>query len=339
VRQPSAVRQRTEDYERASLSTWATLAADTKGRERAEDPDPLRTVFQQDRDRILRSQAFARLADKTQSFLPVHDRRGTTRDRVRLMHALEVAEIARTIARALRLNEDLVEAIALGHDLGNAAFGPAGEEALSVFGDEAFRHHEQSVRVVEVLERGGAGLNLTWEVREGILHHPWTMPPPSTLEGQAVRIANRIAVVTSDLGAAVASEVVPADDVPSEAGVLGSSPAEWVATFAADAVSSSLDSPQVVLSPHMESVHAALQDFLAARVHDRPAARARADRAIHCMRSLVVYLMEHPDGLPPAARAGDPREVRVIDEVAAMTDGRVLDEFARLFLPEGGATG
>ncbi len=340
VRQPSEVRQRTEDYERASLSTWATLAADTKGRERAEDADPLRTVFQQDRDRILRSQAFARLADKTQSFLPVRDRRGLARDRVRLMHALEVAEVARTISRALRLNEDLVEAIALGHDLGNTAFGPAGEEALSAFSEEPFRHHEQSLRVVEVLERGGAGLNLTWEVREGILHHPWTMPPPSTLEGQAVRVANRVAVVTSDLGAALDGGVISPNELPSEVGtVLGSSPGEWVATFVADAVGASLDSPQVTLSPRMESIHSMLQAFLGARAHRRPAARTQSDRAVHCLRSLVVYSMEHADTLPPAARPGDPLVVRVTDEVAAMTDGRVLGEFARLFLPDGRATG
>lgn len=332
----SAVRQRTEDFERASLSTWATLAIDTKGRERAEDPDPLRTAFQQDRDRILRSRAFARLGDKTQSFLPVP---GTGRDRVRLMHALEVAEVGRTIARALRLNEDLVEAIALGHDLGNTAFGPAGEEALSAFSEVPFLHHEQSMRVVEVLERDGNGLNLTWEVREGILHHPWTMPPPSTPEGQAVRVANRVAVVTSDLAAALGGGIVTDSELPAEvAAALGSTPAEWITAFTEDAVAASLDSPQVTLSPRMEAVHTTLQGFLARRVHERPAARARSDRAIHCLRSLVVYLLEHAGDLPPAARAGDPLVVRVLDEVAGMTDGRVLGEFGRFFLPEGGAT-
>jgi dGTPase len=190
-----------------------------------------------------------------------------------------------------------------------------------------------------VLERGGAGLNLTWEVREGILHHPWSMPPPSTLEGQAVRVANRIAVVTSDLEAALDGGLISPDELPAEPrAALGPTPGEWVARFIGDAVSASLDSPQVGLSPRMEAVHATLQGFLAARVHARSSARARSDRAIHCLQSVVVYQLEHPEGLPPAVRVGDPLEVRVLDEVAGMTDGRVLQEFSRFFLPVGGAT-
>jgi dGTPase len=335
VRQASEVRQRTEDYERASLSTWATLAVDTKGRERAEDPDPLRTAFQQDRDRILRCSAFGRLGDKTRSFLAVVDRRSTPRDRTLLAHALETAQLARTIARALRLNEDLVEAIALGHDLGHPPFGPVGEEALSAFADAPFRHHEQSVRVVEVLERDGTGLNLTWEVREGILHHPWTMPPPSTPEGQAARVANRIAVVTGDLGTALVTGAISAEEVPvAVLAALGRTPGQWTATFVHDVVATSLDSPEVTLSPALEQVHATLREFLAERVHARPAARSRGDRALHCLRSLVVYLLEHPDGLPATRRSHDPPVVTVLDEVSAMTDGRALAEFRRLFLPE-----
>lgn len=338
MRHASEVRQRTEDYERASLSTWATLAIDTKGRERAEDADPLRTAFQQDRDRILRCTAFGRLADKTRSFLAVADVRGTTRDRTLLAHALETAQIGRTIARALRLNEDLVEAIALGHDLGHPPFGPVGEEALSAFTDDPFRHHEQSVRVVECLERDGTGLNLTWEVREGILHHSWTMPPPSTPEGQAVRVANRIAVVTSDLAAALVTGAISAEEVPaSVTAALGTTSGAWIAALVQDVVMTSMDSPEVVLSPAMEHVHATLQSFLAERVHGRPAARSRGDRAVHCLRSLVVYLLEHPEGLPGSGRPDDPLVVRVLDEVSAMTDGRALGEFRRLFLPEGSA--
>jgi len=336
VRQPSAVRQRTEDYERASLSTWATLACDTKGRERAEEPDPLRTAFQSDRDRIVASRAFAALSGKTQSFLPVRADGGLPRDRDRLTSALEVSQIARTLARALRLNEDLVEAIALGRDLGHPPFGPAGEEALSVFADEPFRHHEQSVRVVEVLEGDGVGLNLTWEVREGILHHASTMPPPSTLEGQAVRAAKRIALVTGDVVAGLHAELFSLDALPAEAvATLGPAPERWTAAFTADVVAKSLDRPEVTLSARLESVEATLGQFLAARVHNRPAARAQADRAIHCLRSLVIHRLEGADQAPQ----GDPPVVRALDEVAAMTDGRALAEFRRLFLPEGGATG
>ncbi len=340
VTRPSFVRRRTEDYERASLSTWATLATDSKGRERAEDTDPLRTAFQQDRDRIVGSGAFRRLADKTQSFLGVSDRLGAGRDQMRLTHALEVAQVARTLARALRLNEDLVEAIALGHDLGHTPFGRAGEEALAAFTDAPFRHHEQSVRVVEVLERGGAGLNLTWEVRDGLLHHPDSMPPPATPEGQAVRLASRIVVATRDLEAALQAGVV---DLGGALGglVAGLGPTHdaRVATLLEDAVTGSLDQPEVRLSVRVEGLLADLLRVLEARVNRRPSARAQHDRAVHCLQSLVVWSLEHPDVLPPAVRVGDPLVVRVLDEVSAMADAAALAAFASRFLPRGGTSG
>jgi dGTPase len=250
-----------------------------------------------------------------------------------------VAQIGRTIARALRLNEDLVEAIALGHDLGNTSFGPAGEEALTAFTDEPFRHHEQSLRVVETLERGGQGLNLTWEVREGILNHPWSMPPPSTLEGQAVRIANRVAVLAGDLGAALDAGTLSADELPGVVATLGAEPSDWVAAFLQDVVATSLDAPEVALSPRMESIHATLREFLGERVHGRPAARAQTDRAVHCLRSLAVYHLEDPSGLPDSGTDDDPLVVRVVDEIAGLTDEEALADFRRLFLPEGGPTG
>lgn len=337
MRQPPETRQRTEDYERASLSTWATLALDTKGRERHEEPDGHRTAFQQDRDRVLRAEAFRRLGDKTQSFLPTTDRLGAPRHRVRLTHALEVAQVARTVARALRLNEDLVEAIALGQDLGNPPFGAVGEEALSVFTEEPFRHHEQSLRVVEVLERDGQGLNLTWEVREGILHHPWTMPPPSTPEGQSVRVASRIVVVTTDLDMALSAGLISESDVPATVTTaLGNHRGERIANLVDDVVTASLDRPEIRLSHRMEQAHTALREFLAERVHQRPSARAEGDRAIHCLRSLVIYHLEHPSDLSGKVRPDDPLVVRVLDEVSGMTDGRALAEFRRLFLPGGG---
>src|SRR2546423_13784467 len=171
-------RERIEQVERDTLSERATLSSATKGREREEEPHALRTAFQRDRDRIVHAKSFRRLKHKTQVFIaPEGDHY-----RVRLTHPLEVAQIARTAARALRLNEDLTEAIALGHDLGHTPFGHLGEEALSPFLHRPFRHNEQSLRVVDVLERDGRGLNLTWEVLDGMLHHPWSMPPPSTLE-------------------------------------------------------------------------------------------------------------------------------------------------------------
>ena len=203
-----AVRERTEDLERASLSTWATLAAESKGRDTYEEPDALRTAFQSDRDRILHSAAFRRLKHKSHLLL------GEGHRRTRATHALEVAQVARTLGRGLRLNEDLIEAIALGCDLGNTAFGDAGEEALSMFTSGPFRHEEQSLRVVERLENAGAGLNLTWEVRDGILNHRPDASPPATVEAQAVRVAVAITTATHDVRDACKSGVLAAQDIP-----------------------------------------------------------------------------------------------------------------------------
>lgn len=331
----SRLRQRTEDYQRASLSSWATLATDTKGRESAEDPDPLRTAFQRDCDRVRGSDSFRRLADKSQSFLGQPDPLGSPRDRSRADHALQVASVARTIARALGLNEDLVEAVALGLDLGHTPFAQAGEEALAVFTDVPFRHHEQSLRVVDVLERDGAGLNLTWEVRDGILHHPWTMPPPATPEGQAVRLANRLVRVTGDIDDALRGGVVRLDEVPREVvAALGGTPGQRIATLVADAVEASLDRPEVRSGPRVDDAVGVLDRFLAERVHARPAARAQADRAVHVMRSLAVLLLEHPSELTGPGLAGDPLEVRVLDAVSGMTDARALAEFHARFSPD-----
>src|SRR5438105_7850291 len=203
-------RERIEDVERRTLSERAVLAAETKGRDRDEEPHPLRTAFQRDRDRILHAKAFRRLKHKTQVFLaPEGDHY-----RVRLTHTLEVAQIARTAARALRLNEDLAEAIALGHDLGHTPFGHLGEEALSPFLNRPFRHNEQSLRVVDHLENDGSGLNLSWEVRDGIVHQPWPTPLPSTLEGQVARFADRIAYVNHDVDDALRAGLLRPDELP-----------------------------------------------------------------------------------------------------------------------------
>jgi dGTPase len=205
-------REITEEIERTTLSERATFASSSKGRERFEDPDRLRTCFQQDRDRIVHSKAFRRLKQKTQVFLaPEGDHY-----RVRLTHTLEVTQIARTVARALRLNEDLTEAIGLGHDLGHTPFGHLGERALEPFLGRAFRHSEQSLRIVDYLERDGQGLNLSWEVRDGIVNHTWAMPSPATLESQVVRFADRIAYVNHDVDDAIRAGVLEHDQLPSE---------------------------------------------------------------------------------------------------------------------------
>ncbi|MBA2529561.1 MAG: deoxyguanosinetriphosphate triphosphohydrolase [Euzebyales bacterium] len=326
-----AVRERTEELERASLSTWATLAAETKGRDRFEEPDALRTAFQRDRDRVVHSTAFRRLKDKTQVFIRPGDHY-----RVRLTHTLEVAQIGRTIARGLRLNEDLVEAIAVGHDLGHTPFGHAGEEALSTFTDRPFRHNEQSLRVVERLARGGQGLNLTWEVRDGILNHPWSMPEPATPEGQVVRLADRIAYLNHDLDDAFRAGVLLPGDVPAEVRrELGETTSQRITTMVTDIVAESLDRPDVRMSARVIDLHLVLRDFLFERVYLRPAANAERDRAIHCLRSLAVYYLENGERLPPDLRGDGPLVSRVCDYVAGMTDGYALTDFRRLFLPSG----
>lgn len=331
VKRLAAVRERTEDLERASLSTWATLSLETKGRDRHEDPDALRTTFQVDRDRIVGADAFRGLAGKTQTFVAVAGVRGV---RVRLSHALEVAQVARTIARGLRLNEDLVEAIALGHDLGQPPFGAAGEEALSVLGDGVFRHNEQSLRVVELLEADGGGLNLTWEVRDGILNHTKASADPATLEGQVVREAVRIATLNYDLAAALDAGLVFRDALPAVVtNLLGDTPGRRITTAMVDVVQASLDQPDIGMSRPVADAHAALAEFVARHVHDRPAARDERNRAVHTLRSLLVYLLENPSTLPSGTdRQGD-LEARVLDAVSGMTDSEALDAFARFFLP------
>lgn len=330
VKHLDAARERTEDLERASLSTWATLASESKGRDRFEDADRLRTAFQVDRDRIVHARAFSRLGDKTQVFLATE---GDHR-RVRLAHALEVAQIARTIGRGLRLNEDLVEAIALAHDFGHTPFGAAGEEALSVFTEAPFRHSEQSLRVVERIERAGQGLNLTWEVRDGILNHTTTMPEPATVEGQVVRLADGIASVNHDLDAAIAAGIVAPDEVPAAVvGVLGTSLGSRIATMVHDVVAASMDQPDARMGRTVHDAQERLREFLVARVYRRPAAVAEGDRATHTLRSLAVYFLEAPDRLPGEHHGDEPLETRVLDYVSGMTDREALRTFTMLFLP------
>src|SRR5947207_8445152 len=251
----STPRDRIEEIERRTLSDRAVLSAESKGRERDEDPHPLRTAFQRDRDRIVHAKAFRRLKHKTQVFIaPEGDHY-----RVRLTHTLEVSQIARTAARALGLNEDLTEAIALGHDLGHTPFGHLGEEAISPFLGRPFRHNEQSLRIVDYLENEGEGLNLTWEVRDGIVNHTWSMPQPSTLEAQVVRFADRIAYVNHDVDDALRAEVLQQDELPQAIlDVLGRTHAQRIDTLVADLVATSEDRPEIALS---EPVLQALTQF------------------------------------------------------------------------------
>ena len=333
TRSSLTVRERTEQIEHQVLSERATLASESKGRDRDEEPDPLRTAFQRDRDRIVHSKAFRRLKHKTQVFVaPEGDHY-----RVRLTHTLEVAQIARTAARALRLNEDLTEAIALGHDLGHTPFGHLGEEALSPFLGRPFRHNEQSLRVVDHLENDGTGLNLTWEVRDGILNHTWSMPLPATFEGQVARFADRIAYVNHDVDDALRAGVLRADQLPEEAvAVLGDRHGRRINTLVTDLVKQSEGAEEIQLSPPVLEALDRLRDFLFHRVYLRTEARSEQEKAVRLVSALFSYYLEHPEAVP-AEYLGIPGDLptQIADYIAGMTDRFALRSYEQIFLPQG----
>ena len=326
-------RERTEEIESQVLSDRAQLTSATKGREREEPHDLLRTVYQRDRDRIVHAKAFRRLKHKTQVFLsPQGDHY-----RVRLTHTLDVSQIARTVARALRLNEDLTEAIALGHDLGHTPFGHLGEQALTPFLGRPFRHSEQSLRVVDHLENDGRGLNLTWEVRDGIVNHPWSMPPPSTLEAQIVRYADRIAYLNHDVDDALRAEVLAFEDLPAEPmRVLGATHSQRINTLVTDLVAASQDRPEIGLSPPIFAALDALRDFMFEQVYLREDTHGEHERATRLIRELFQHFLDRPDEMPDEYhRAPGDLPTHVADYISGMTDRYALRTYERLFLPQG----
>ncbi len=316
-----------------TLHPRAARAADAT-RDRPEEPCPLRTAFQRDRDRILHTKAFRRLKHKTQVFVaPEGDHY-----RTRLTHTLEVSALARTVARALRLNEDLVEAIAMGHDLGHAPFGHAGEHALDDLLRERlgrrFHHNEQSVRVVEVLERDGEGLNLTREVRDGILHH--TGPGrPATLEGQIVRLVDRIAYVNHDIEDAVRAGALLEDDLPErEVAILGRTTSQRLTTLVSDIVANSADGVEIRQSPEVGGSFLRLRKFMFDHVYLAPPASTESARARGVVQALFGWYAEHPEELPPSQEPDPVR--RVTDYVAGMTDRFALRAYRQIFMPREG---
>ncbi|MGH2793159.1 MAG: deoxyguanosinetriphosphate triphosphohydrolase [Actinomycetota bacterium] len=322
------ISEETEQIERQIFQPNATLAAETKGRERPEERDPLRTEFQRDRDRLVHCKAFRRLKHKTQVFLaPIGDHY-----RVRLTHTLEVAQVARTLARALRLNEDLTEAIALGHDLGHTPFGHIGEGILSKSLGKKFKHAEQSLRVVEVLEYGGRGLNLTWEVRDGIVNHTWAQPTPATLEAMCVRFADRIAYLNHDLDDAVRAGVIGWSDVPVEIDrTLGRSHSQRITTLVSGVVDPSRGTATVAMAPEILAAMDGLRSFLFERVYLAPQLGNDRDRAERVIGDLFAYYREHPDELPEEYRRIEwDVPTRVADFVAGMTDGYAIRMHAAL---------
>ncbi|HIU15079.1 MAG TPA: deoxyguanosinetriphosphate triphosphohydrolase [Candidatus Ventricola intestinavium] len=326
------IKERLENRERETLSPYAKLSCETRGRERAISPDDMRTEFQRDRDRILHCKSFRRLKGKTQVFIsPQGDHY-----RTRLTHTLEVTQVARTIARALQLNEDLTEAIAMGHDLGHTPFGHTGEEALNRLIEGGFEHRVQSRRVVEVLENGGSGLNLTWEVRDGIEHHSGRVHP-ATLEGCCVHLADRIAYINHDIDDSIRGGVLRAQDLPARSlRTLGKTHGERVGTMIASVVRQSLGQNRVEMEPQIWEELMALRDFMFERVYARDWAANESQKAEHIMAELVGYYMENPAQMPNeyleiAYREGTQRGV--CDYVACMTDAYAVKTFQKLFIP------
>lgn len=326
------IRERLEAQERATLSPYAKLSSETRGREHPISPDDMRTAFQRDRDRILHCKSFRRLKGKTQVFLsPQGDHY-----RTRLTHTLEVTQVARTLARALRLNEDLAEAIAMGHDLGHTPFGHAGEDALNRIIEGGFEHRVQSRRVVEVLENGGDGLNLTWEVRDGIEHHSGKVRP-QTLEGCCVHLADRIAYINHDIDDAIRAGVLRAQDLPQHAiRLLGESHGERVGTMIESVVRHSMDQNQVSMEDDVWDALMELRSFMFERVYSRDWAANECQKTRHIVTELVGHYMEHPQQLPNeyleiAFREGTQRAV--CDYVACMTDAYAVKTYQKLFIP------
>ncbi len=329
TRRLAFVRERLEVAEAARLSPQAVRSAASRGRQIPEEPHPLRTAFQRDRDRILHAKAFRRLAHKTQVFLaPEGDH-----FRMRLTHTLEVTQVARTIARALELNEDLAEAICLGHDLGHTPFGHLGEDVLSEFLGRRFRHNEQSLRIVDCLETraGRRGLNLTWEVRDGIVNHTWSMPPPATLEAQIARYADRIAYVNHDIDDALRAGVLVPSDLPAATRTtLGDTSSDRVDAMVEAVVEASLGQPAVTMRDEELAVMLETRTFLFRTVYQRPQVADQVERARTVLRTVCEWYGTHPEALPEEGVADAAPDVRVVDYVAGMTDRFAQREFERI---------
>jgi dGTPase len=331
----STIREEREALEKRMLADWATSSEKSKGRENNEPQCNVRTCFQRDIDRITHSKAFRRLKHKTQVFLqPEGDHY-----RTRLTHTLEVARIGRTIARALNLNEDLTEAIALGHDLGHTPFGHAGERALNVILSEqgGFRHNEQSLRVVEFLERDGAGLNLTYEVRDGILCHTGDKQP-DTPEGSVVRIADRIAYLNHDVDDAIRAGILRESDIPPEIiCAFGGKHSDRINALICDVISESAENKKVMLSSSASLAFSAFYEFMFKNVYLNMKAKREETKVFGLLNRIFEYYVKNPDMLPNDYRTNmrkDGIRQAVCYYVAGMTDKYAVSVYNELFIPE-----
>ena len=328
------IREQMELLERTYLSPFATLSENSKGRDIPEEECDIRPVFQRDRDRILHCKSFRRLKHKTQVFLsPRGDHY-----RTRLTHTLEVSQTGRTIAKALRLNEDLVEAIALGHDLGHTPYGHAGEAVLNRLCESGFKHSEQSVRIVEKLENEGKGLNLTWEVRDGILNHQ-TNSMPSTLEGKIVRLSDKIAYIHHDIDDAIRAQVMTEEEVPMEyREILGMTSKVRLDTMIHDIINHSRDKNNICMSETVEGALHGLRKFMFYHVYTNPKAKGEETKAKEMLERLFLHYMDHLELLPLQYRnmleEGEPRDRVVCDYIAGMTDQYAVGKFQEYFMPK-----
>ena len=329
------IREEMEQREMELLSPYAAHSRDSRGRDRYEEECDIRTVYQRDRDRILHCKSFRRLKDKTQVFLaPQGDHY-----RNRLTHTLEVSQTARTIAKALRLNDDLVEAIALGHDLGHTPFGHAGERALDRVCPLGFAHYRQSMRVVECLEKNGEGLNLTWEVRDGILNHR-TSGSPHTLEGQIVRLCDKISYIHHDMDDAQRAGVITEDDIPITLRLLlGENTKERLNTFIHDIVDNSRGKDTIRMSPEIEEGLRDLRNIMFQNVYLNPVAKEEEEKAENLVEALYGYYSTKPDQMSEEykrlLRDGEEMNRVVCDYISGMTDQYSMEKFRDIFVPKG----
>ena len=328
------IREKQEQTELSLLSPYATRSIDTKGRRKPEEECEIRTCFQRDRDRILHCKAFRRLKDKTQVFLsPVGDHY-----RTRLMHTLEVSQNARTIARALNLNETLTEAIALGHDLGHTPFGHAGERVLNEMNPKGFKHNQQSVRVAQYLEKNGDGLNLTWEVLDGMKYHSMKSMP-HTLEGKIVRLADKIAYINHDIDDSVRAKVLKEEDLPKEyTNVLGTTYRERINTMVLDIVKHSSGINDIVMSQKIRDAMTGLRSFMFQRVYEEPNTKKEEEKIKNIIEPLYEHYLYHIEELPvynqKMINSEEDKEQAVCDYIAGMTDHFAIEQYTEIFIPK-----
>ena len=329
-----SIRETMEQWEEEHLSPYATLSKNSKGRLRNEEQCDIRTVFQRDRDRVIHCKAFRRLKDKTQVFLtPEGDHY-----RTRLTHTLEVSQNARTIAKALLLNEELVEAIALAHDLGHTPFGHAGERALNAVCPHGFIHSEQSVRTVDILEKNGMGMNLTYEVRDGIRNHQ-TEGNPATLEGKIVRLSDKIAYIHHDMDDAIRGGILTESDVPRDIReVIGNTCGERLDCFIHDIITTSTGLNDIRMSEPVADAMMKMRQFMFERVYKNPEAKSEESKAERLVITLYDYYLKHLDKLPDEYKAlingGELDEKVVCDYIGAMSDRYAISLYEEIYIPK-----